>query len=72
MRPVTLHDGTVVDSSSDEWRHECEARHIVDMPSLSARREYLAHVERKRGIEAANKLKNTVRLLWQAKQNAAA
>lgn len=38
--PVTLIDGRVVDSYSEEWRAECEARAILAMP-LPKRRAFL-------------------------------
>ena len=40
-RPVVLIDGRVVDSWSEEWRAECEARAVIALPTLSRRREYL-------------------------------
>ena len=45
MTTATLIDGTVVDSSSEEWRLECEARHIAWHSSADIR-EYLDIVER--------------------------
>lgn len=38
--PVSLYDGRVVDSYSEEWRAECEARAILAMP-LHKRQQYL-------------------------------
>lgn len=46
---VTLHDGREVDSMSAEWRAECEACHLLDMPTKEERRQYLAGVGRHRG-----------------------
>lgn len=40
-RLVTLLDGRQVSSWSEEWRHECEARTILAMPSLRQRRAFL-------------------------------
>ena len=56
MRKVTLHDGREVDSSSEEWRAECEARHILSM-SQEKRAEFFQDVERKRGADATKALK---------------
>lgn len=64
MCTVTLIDGREVDSESEEWRHECEARYIALRPTLVERRQYLEAVERKRGFEAANELRATMKLLW--------
>lgn len=55
-----LHDGTEVSSDSEAWRHECEARTVLAMPTLTARRDYLAAVERKRGIAARERLQQTM------------
>jgi peroxiredoxin len=40
-RTVTLHDGRQVSSWSEEFRHECEALAIINMPTLSQRRAHL-------------------------------
>ena len=72
----TLHDGREVASDSEEWRHECEARHFLSMPSLDRRRCYLygyteQHSGRKirglidiRGKEAVAALEVTIRKIW--------
>jgi hypothetical protein len=62
--PVTLHDGRVVDSYSEEWRLECEARAVIKMETLARRRDYLEHVDRKRGAEAGAQLRAIIRALW--------
>jgi hypothetical protein len=66
MPTVTLIDGSRVDSSSEAYRHECECREIAGR-SLEARREYLAHVEHKRGADAAQRMRDTLTQLWKAK-----
>lgn len=48
---VTLIDGREVDSASEDWRHECEARHVAGM-APEARSDYLAQVASRRGAEA--------------------
>jgi len=65
---VTLIDGRQVDSASEDWRHECEARAIAARPTLAERREYLDLVERRRGKPAADRLRATMKQLWEAKQ----
>lgn len=40
-RMVTLADGRQVSNWSDDWRHECEARAVLDMPTLAMRQAYL-------------------------------
>jgi hypothetical protein len=64
MSNVRLHDGSVVDSASDAWRHECEARAIVALPTLAMRRACLEAIEHKRGKAAADRLRVTMRALW--------
>lgn len=38
---ATLVDGRQVCTWCEDWRHECEARFILSMPTLSARRRHL-------------------------------
>lgn len=66
--PVTLLDGRVVDSYSEEWRAECEARYICNLPTLPRRRQMLADIERIRGKAAADKVRANVAAVWQAKK----
>ncbi len=61
---VKLIDGRVVGTDSEEWRHETEARMVAARPTLAERRMYIDEVERKRGKEAADRLRATVLLLW--------
>lgn len=69
---VTLLDGTQVCSSCEAFRHETEARYILDRPTLVERRQYLEVVERKRGFEAANELRKTIGVIWEQRKAAAA
>lgn len=75
---VTLHDGRLVTSDSEEWRHECEARAIMRLPSLSARRICLygeldergnrsGGILQKRGQAAVTRLEKTIKALWNAR-----
>lgn len=75
MAQVTLIDGTVVDSASEEWRHECEARAVLKMPTLAKRRAFLygtlnkwgkpeGGVLGRRGEAAVRKLEDTMMLIW--------
>lgn len=54
---VQLIDGRQVDSTSEEWRHESEARMVARMPGTQQRHEYIDVVTRKRGAEAGKALK---------------
>ena len=74
---MTLHDGTLVMSDSEEWRAECEARHVLSLPSLAARRRYLrgerddhgklrGGVLEKRGEEATQRLEALIKAIFYA------
>ena len=68
MTTVKLIDGTEVDSASDAWRHECEARAISKLPSTGQRRAWLEDLERPRGKEAADRPRETIKALWAQRQ----
>lgn len=61
----TLISGHQVDNYSEEWREECEARSIVNMPTIQQRRDYLAYIRKNRGEDSANRLENIVREIWE-------
>lgn len=61
---VTLIDGRQVDSYSEAWRAECEARHVLSIPNILARREYLAAISKRRGEKAGKELADLVRAVW--------
>ena len=63
-----LLDGRMVDSSSEEYRHLCEARHIAKLPTLADRRAWLEAIEHKRGKAEADRLRLTMGEIWKAKQ----
>ena len=63
-RAVTLLDGREVDSASEDWRHECEARHIAKLPTLADRRAWLEVIEHKRGKAEADRLGRTMGEIW--------
>ena len=64
QHPVSLHDGTVVCSSCDAWRAECEARAIMRLGSTQERRTWLDDIERRRGQPARLALQHTIGALW--------
>lgn len=68
MTTVTLQDGRQVDSASEEWRHECEARSILKLRTIDARREHLDAIEKRRGKAEADRLRETVRALWEKRE----
>ena len=61
---VTLNTGTVVCSSCPAWRLECEAKEVLRKPTLEERREYLAGVEKRRGLRAVEELKAVMTTEW--------
>lgn len=65
MTTVTLIDGREVDSASEDWRHECEARAICALPSTIERRTWLEGIDHKRGkAEGDHRLRTTIKALW--------
>lgn len=81
MRTVTLIDGTQVDNASEEWRHECEARAVLAMPSKRARQDFLygrydpnwkkerGGVLQIRGEAAVKRLEVTILTIWEMRKN---
>lgn len=67
---VTLADGSQALSDSPEWRHECEARTILDMPNKQVRLEFLDKIEKRRGANARRELEQSIMTLWHARRAA--
>ena len=67
MPAARLLDGREVDTASEDWRHECEARAIAALPTLAERRAWLEGIEAKRGKAEADRLRDTMRALWEAR-----
>lgn len=65
---VTLIGGRQVDSASEAWRHECEARHVAGLATLDARRDYLDYVAKRRGDAAGQALKQLVAQIFNAQR----
>lgn len=79
---VKLIDGREVDSASEEWRHECEARAVLAIPTKRQRQEYLwgtldqwgkerGGVKGKRGETEVKRLEETILKIWQMRKAAA-
>jgi hypothetical protein len=58
------------DTSSEQWRRECEARHVLALP-FDKRVPYLNFVGRKRGSEAQQYLETEVRRQFATRRKAA-
>ena len=57
-----------MDTNSEEWRLECEARELLRW-SLKDRRKQIALVWEKRGGESAIKLQDEITRLWKLQKN---
>lgn len=78
---VTLIDGRQVPNDSEDWRHETEARAILNMPTLRARREHLYGkpdrfgkdrdgIMQRRGVDEVKRLEKTMLTLWEMRKMA--
>lgn len=63
-RQVPLLDGRLVSNYSEAYRAECEARHVLTLPNVHARRLYLGDVAKRRGEVAGKALGDLVRKVW--------
>lgn len=63
---VTLHDGREVLSDSREWLLECEAKYVLNQPTIEARRTLLAAIEKRRGATAREELEQRALSIWRA------
>lgn len=61
--------GREVDTASEEWRRDCEARYILAMPDRQARNEYLLG---RREMQANGAVKQVVKGITQHRGEAAA
>lgn len=71
-KSAVLHDGRQVCTYCEAWRHECEARAVLDLPSIDRRRAYLDGVGKRRGRKAQFELEATARSIWEARKRPAA
>lgn len=55
---------------SEEHRHACEVRHVLAMREPALRREYLEGVAKRRGAEAAERLRADVLEAWHRRRAA--
>lgn len=62
---VTLSDGRSVCNFCEDYREECEARHVISLPSKYDRREYIDGITKKRGEAAGLRLAEVVKKLWE-------
>jgi hypothetical protein len=67
-RLVTLVDGRQVDNASEDWRHECEARHVAELPSRERRQAYITAVRDRRGAAAGQQLEALAMRIYTAER----
>lgn len=60
-----------VDTYSEDWRAECEARFVCRLPTRSRRLAYLEGVAQRRGKPAADELGDSVQREWSRLKNPA-
>jgi len=60
MATARLHDGRLVDTTSEDFRHECEAKMLMGLPDLATRREWLEKIAQKRGTADRERLERTI------------
>lgn len=58
----------MIDTYSEAWRRECEARDLLSKP-LQERRKHLALVEEKRGLQALYYLQEEMLRIWNIQKN---
>lgn len=68
---VELVGGEIVKSDSPQWRDECLARHVLALPSVQARRAWLADHEKWHGLEARIAMQKTMTAVWEKAKVAA-
>lgn len=61
---VTLADGTQVKSDSRDWLLECEARHVLNLPTKADRHALLDKIEKRRGRAARIELSDRILALY--------
>lgn len=49
---------------SEQYRHECEARRILKIPSRALRKEWLDAIEKRRGEAARRALETTIMRIY--------
>lgn len=69
--PVVVFDGPwcAVGTWSEKYRHWCEARRILRLPTREQRQEWLAAIEKRRGIDARKALEKSMLRLRRARDD---
>ena len=61
--PTENGNQSAIDTYSEAWRAECEAREVLSW-KLANRRKFLVKVEEHRGLEGRRKLEEEILRLW--------
>jgi hypothetical protein len=62
----------MIDTSSEAWRAQCEARHVLnEKPTLAQRRAFLELVEARRGKAGRRALEDAIRQEWDRRKKSA-
>lgn len=61
---VTLADGRHVPSDHPDWKDECEARHVLNLPTKADRHALLDKIEKRRGRAARIELSDRILALY--------
>lgn len=56
-------------NGSEQFRHECEVRHVVNQPSRARRSAALEGVRKHRGNAASARLERDAKALWRQLKN---
>lgn len=69
-RLVTLPDGRVVGSHSEDYRRYCEAKWVLKKKrTKNTRQAYLVAVQEQRGLQAAIELREEMKTIWHWQQS---
>ena len=61
---VELIGGEIVTRDAEEWRQECESRHLLSIKPRSAVLSELAEIEKRRGKAATDRLRATMNQIF--------
>ena len=60
--------GQPIDTYSEQYRHECECRHILGLPDQYARNDMLAMIAKRRGAAASERIRVDVAVIFLLRQ----
>ena len=60
--------GQPVDIYGEDWRYECECRHVLGLPDQYARNDMLAMITKRRGAAAAERIRVDVAVIFLLRQ----